>query len=297
MADSTTTNYGYTMPEVGASQDTWGDKLNANWEEVDADLKVAADLAAAALPKSGGTMSGELTSEGDTGSVTIGTLGGGALIAARDTYPTLRVNSSGIGLFVDSAGATSANLFRVTEPTGEFALNVALDGSVKARRLEVYETIECSAQLTVKNSSTPYVNLVETTSNTRWTFVVDGKQLKLQLRDAAGAFVANRYWFDDTNGLASANSVVNRAAGDARYARADSSAGSVGTYAMLRYTGGSDREPGQTVTTSGGNLAYSNADASSTNDLPNGQVWRLMGETVFGGAGGPGNVSLWRRES
>ena len=33
---ATTTNYGFEKPVVGANEDTWGDILNANWDDLDA---------------------------------------------------------------------------------------------------------------------------------------------------------------------------------------------------------------------------------------------------------------------
>lgn len=71
MADSVTSNYNLTKPEINGSRSTWGTKINGNLDTIDSQMKANANAATAAqntanaaLPKAGGTMTGYLTLNG-----------------------------------------------------------------------------------------------------------------------------------------------------------------------------------------------------------------------------------------
>lgn len=51
MADTFTTNYEFTLPEIGSSINTWGNKLNTNFTEIDTQIKAAFDHADTKLSK------------------------------------------------------------------------------------------------------------------------------------------------------------------------------------------------------------------------------------------------------
>lgn len=73
-----TTNYGWTKPTVGADDNAWGDELNGDLDSIDTDLKAVSDVADAALPATGGPISGSLTVAGGitcTGDFTVNRAG------------------------------------------------------------------------------------------------------------------------------------------------------------------------------------------------------------------------------
>lgn len=60
MATTPTTNYSWGKPTVDGSSGVWGEELNAALDDIDADLATAEATADAALPKAGGTVTGDV---------------------------------------------------------------------------------------------------------------------------------------------------------------------------------------------------------------------------------------------
>lgn len=115
MADTTTTTYGLTKPEVGASADSWGDKINLNLDTIDDLLDgttpIAPNLTANSW-KIGGTAititGAELNELGDFAGVF-------TLPASDGTSgQVLQTNGSGVLSFADGGGSLDAETTSTT---------------------------------------------------------------------------------------------------------------------------------------------------------------------------------------
>lgn len=139
MANTYTPYYSLTKPEVGGDTNAWGGHLNGNFDVIDATLKELADaanggegLASAALPKTGGTMTGAIVFAASQPLATTSTPGVTRLI---DTWNDASVNLAPTARALqDIINIVRAEIARATPPgaLAPFARTTAPEGWLAA---------------------------------------------------------------------------------------------------------------------------------------------------------------------
>ena len=175
MADTFTPNIGLTKPEIGASDDTWGDKLNANADLIDLSFQTV-------LPLAGGTVTGVITVK----------RAGVDMLRLHNTnynatdYGAVRSNSDGSVSIVSAQPAVSQYMFDNAAGTPATANHVLTRSMGDARYQDITTGVPSSRRIDTGSGLSGGGNL----QGDR-TLTVDGSVVRTSRSVASGAGLIN----------------------------------------------------------------------------------------------------------